>query len=99
MSYVNKTSLRQEFDHQKMEFERLSAADKVTSESRMLINALLMLFEVMVGIFLERTTKKDAENSSKSSSRIEKDSIPSSLSSWLCPASCTLVVWVVTVFF
>ena len=69
MSYVNKESLRQEFTHLKGEFERLSSADKVSPESRVLINALMMLFEVMIGIFLEKTTKKDAKNSSQPSSQ------------------------------
>lgn len=73
MPYVNKESLRHEFDHLKKEFERLSSAEKVTPESRVLINALLMLFEVMIGVFLEKATKKDAKNSSKPSSQLEKD--------------------------
>lgn len=73
MSYVNKESLRQEFAHLKLEYERLSEAGKVTPESRVLITGLLMLFELMIGIFLEKTTKKDSQNSSKPSSQMGKD--------------------------
>lgn len=81
MAYVNKTSLREEFDHLKMEFERLSGAGKITPESRVLFTALLTLFEVMVAIFLEKMTKKDNKNSSKPASQVDKDetaSVPGS---------------------
>ena len=73
MAYVNKTSLREEFDHLKAEFERLSGAGKITPESRLLFTALLTLFEVMMAIFLEKTTKKGNRNSSKPSSQVDKD--------------------------
>ena len=72
MAYVNKTSLRDEFAHLKVEFERLSAAGKVTPESRVLFNALLMLFEMMMAVFLEKMTPKTSKNSSKPSSQMEK---------------------------
>ena len=64
MAYVNKTSLREEFAHLKSEFERLSAAGKVSAESRVLFNALLMLLEVVMAVFLEKMTPKTSKNSS-----------------------------------
>ena len=73
MSYVNKASLRTEFDHLKVEFERLSTAGQVTPDCRALIHALLMLFELMLAIFLEKATKKDDKNSSKPPSQVDKD--------------------------
>lgn len=72
MAYVNKTSLRDEFAHLKSEFERLSAAGKVSAESRVLFNALLMLLEVVMAVFLEKMTPKTSKNSSKPSSQMEK---------------------------
>lgn len=71
MAYVNKTSLRDEFSHLKGEFATLAAAGKVTPESRVLFNALLMLLEVMMAVFLEKTTPKTSRNSSKPSSQME----------------------------
>ncbi len=72
MAYINKTSLRDEFAHLKAEFERLSVAGKVTPEIRILVNALLMLFEMMMAIFLEKMTPKTSKNSSKPSSQMDK---------------------------
>ena len=72
MAYVNKSSLRDEFAHLKAEFERLSAAGKVTPEMRILVNALLMLFEMMMAVFLEKMTPKTSKNSSKPPSQMDK---------------------------
>ena len=72
MAYVNKSSLRDEFAHLKAEFERLSAAGKVTPEMRILVNALLMLFEMMMAVFLEKMTPKTSKNSSRPSSQMDK---------------------------
>jgi len=58
MGRVNKTSLRDEFDHLKSEFARLSASNKISSESMVLFKAMFMLFEVMIAVFLEKQTKK-----------------------------------------
>lgn len=48
MSSVNKQALREEFDTLKGRFKQLSADDKMSDESRTLIQALLMLFEVLM---------------------------------------------------
>jgi hypothetical protein len=73
MVYVNKSSLRTEFETIKGQFNELSAAGKVSAESGALFRALLMLFELMVAVFLEKTTKKDNRNSSLPSSQVERD--------------------------
>lgn len=73
MATMNKASLRQEFDHIKVEFEKLSVQNKLTTESMALFRAMFALFELMLAIFLEKTTKKDHRNSSKPSSQTEKD--------------------------
>ena len=73
MASVNKQSLREEFSALKAEFERLSAAGKIASESRALFQALLMLFEVLMAVFMEKHTPKDSRNSSKPPSQTPKD--------------------------
>ena len=73
MATVNKQSLTEEFDTLKASFERLCAEDKMAEESRALFQAMLMLFEVLMAVFMEKITKKDNTNSSKPSSQTEKD--------------------------
>ena len=73
MATVNKQSLREEFDALKAEFERLTAAGKMATESRALFQALLMLFEVLMAVFMERSTTKGKANSSLPSSQTPKD--------------------------
>ena len=60
MATVNKQSLREEFDALKAEFERLTANGKMAAESRALFRAMLMLFEVLMAVFMERRTPKDS---------------------------------------
>lgn len=73
MAYVNKTSLRDEFEHLKSEFHTLSSTNKLTPESRALIQAMIVLFDVLVAIFLEKNTRKTTDNSSKPSSQMARD--------------------------
>jgi transposase len=73
MSSVNKESLREEFATAKAQFARLCAEGKMGSESRALVQTLLMLFELLMAVFMERHTTKDSKNSSKPSSQTAKD--------------------------
>ena len=73
MPSVNKTSLRAEFDGLKGQFERLCADGKMTPESQTLFQALLMLFEVLMAVFMEKHTPKHHHNSSLPSSQTTKD--------------------------
>ena len=73
MATVNKQSLREEFDTLKATFERLCADGKMAAESRALFQAMLMLFEVLVAVFMERHNAKDSSNSSKPSSQTPND--------------------------
>ena len=73
MATVNKHSLREEFDRLKAEFEQLSAAGKMPAETRTLFNALLMLFEVLMAIFMEKGTRKGSRNSSLPPSQTSQD--------------------------
>ena len=73
MATVDRQSLREEFERLKAEFEHLSAADKMSAQTRALFNALLMLFEVLMAIFMEKTTAKGSRNSSIPPSQTGKD--------------------------
>jgi transposase len=73
MSTVNQASLRDEFARLKSEFGALSAAGKVPGETAVLMNAVFMLLEVMVVIFLEKSTRKNSQNSSLPSSQTKAD--------------------------
>ncbi len=73
MVTVNKQSLREEFDALKARFEQLCAAGKMSEDSRTLFQTLLMLFELLMAVFMEKRTTKDNGNSSLPSSQTEKD--------------------------
>lgn len=73
MSSVNKQSLREEFDTLKSQFECLCTEGKMGAESRALFQTMLMLFELLMAVFMERRTTKDSKNSSKPSSQTPKD--------------------------
>jgi transposase len=73
MSSVNTASIREEITHVERELERLSARGKVSDESRVLINSLLMIVNLLVSVFLEKSTRKTSRNSSKPSSQTEPD--------------------------
>ncbi len=72
MASINKQSLREEFDTLKANFKDLSANGKVGDESRALFQAMLMLFEVLMVVFMERRTMKGNRNSSLPSSQTPK---------------------------
>lgn len=73
MPSVNKKSLREEFDQLKVKFENLSNEGKVTPETTALFQAMIMLFEVLIAVFMEKKTRKNNRNSSIPSSQTSKD--------------------------
>ena len=73
MATVNKQSLREEFDALKARFESLCAEGKMSADSRALVDALLMLFEVLIAVFMEKHTPKSGINSSLPASRSPHD--------------------------
>lgn len=70
---MNRQSVREEADRIKSEFDRLAASKKINKETMMLVQSMLMLINLFVAIFLEKTTAKNSKNSSKPSSQTEKD--------------------------
>ena len=73
MATVNKASLRSEFDALKGRFEALCAAGGMSPEGRALFDALLMLFELLMAVFMERNTPKGSRNSGLPSSQAGAD--------------------------
>ena len=73
MANLDKLTVRNEVSRLKDDFEQLCADGKITSESKVLMNSMFMIIELILSIFLERSTKKDNQNSSKPSSQTEKD--------------------------
>ena len=73
MATVNKASLRTEFDALKARFESLCAAGTMSAESRALVDALLMLFELLMAVFMEKHTPKSSANSSLPASQSPND--------------------------
>ena len=73
MATVNKASLRTEFDALKARFESLCAAGKMSAESRALADALLMRFELLTAVFMEKHTPKSRANSSLPASHSPTD--------------------------
>lgn len=73
MATVNQQSVREEAERIKAEFDRLSVNIKINSEYKILFQSMLMLINLLIAIFLEKTTKKNNKNSSKPSSQTDKD--------------------------
>jgi predicted nucleic acid binding AN1-type Zn finger protein len=73
MGSVNKVSLRAEFDGLKGQFEQLCARGRISAESRALFQALLTLFEVLMAVFMEKSTPKNSRNASVPPSQTPKD--------------------------
>jgi transposase-like protein len=73
MARINKASLRDEFDGLKGQFEQLCAEGRMGADSRALFQALLMLFELLMAVFMEKNTPKNSRNSSLPPSQTGKD--------------------------
>jgi transposase len=73
MPSVNKQSLQQEFEQIKVKFDGLSNDGKISTEATALFQAMIMLFELLIAVFLEKTTRKNNRNSSIPSSQTDKD--------------------------
>lgn len=73
MASLDKTSIRKEIDRLKVDFEQLRADGKVTAESLVVMNSLFLIVELILSIFLERTTRKNSRNASIPPSQTAKD--------------------------
>lgn len=73
MASINGQSVREEAERIKSEFDRIAKNKKMDDDSRMLFKSMLMLINLLIAIFLEKSTKKNSKNSSKPSSQTDKD--------------------------
>ncbi|CAA6819015.1 MAG: Mobile element protein [uncultured Thiotrichaceae bacterium] len=73
MATLNKQSVRDEIDRVKTEFDQLCQAGKVSGEVKALMSTLLLVVELILSVFLEKTTKKNNKNASIPSSQTDKD--------------------------
>jgi len=73
MSSVNTNSVREEIERLKSDFGRLSADKKINKEAMLLFHSMLAIINLLIAVFLEKTTKKNNKNSSVPSSQTEKD--------------------------
>jgi transposase len=73
MANLDKSSVRQEVIRLKGDFEQLRADGKISQETQAIISSLFMIVELILVIFLVKTTVKDTTNSSKPSSQTPKD--------------------------
>ena len=73
MASVNTQSVREEAERIKAEFQRITKDEKISTEVNMLLQSMFMLINLLIAIFLEKTTKKNNKNSSKPSSQTDKD--------------------------
>jgi len=64
MAFIDKTSLRTEFQDLKDQFHAIQSREEVSSEIIILFKSMMMLFEVIISIFLEKATTKNSKNSS-----------------------------------
>jgi transposase len=73
MATMNKISVREEIERLKHEFEQLCSAGKVSPETRVVMNSLLVVVELILAVFLEKKTRKNSKNSSLPPSQTPKD--------------------------
>lgn len=73
MASISKTSVRDELDRLKTEFQRQCDDGAISNETRLLMQSMFTLFELIFSIFLEKKTSKTNKNSSKPSSQTDKD--------------------------
>lgn len=64
MPAIDRQSVRDEFDRLKGEFDAMAKSGNLSSETRALFNALMMLFEVLMAVFMEKRTRKGSRNAS-----------------------------------
>lgn len=69
MARINQASLRAQLDECRAQFEAIKHKGEASADTLALINALFLLVDIVVAVFLEKTTPKTSRNSSLPSSR------------------------------
>lgn len=73
MANINKISVREEVDRLKQQFCQLRETGRVSPEVGILFDSLLVIVELILSVFMEKTTRKNSKNSSLPPSQTEKD--------------------------
>ncbi len=73
MASIDKTSVRDEIDRLKIEFDQLREDGKISKECAVLMKSMFLVVNLILSIFLEKKTKKNSKNSSKPPSQTDKD--------------------------
>ena len=73
MGSESSASLRDEFDAYKADIASLRKEGKITKEVGVVLTGLCGLVEILIAVFLEKTTKKTSKNSSIPPSQTDKD--------------------------
>ena len=73
MASLDEVSVRSKVDRLKVDFENLCRDGKVSVEMKAVMNSMFMIVELILSIFLERTTRKNSRNSSMPPSQTGKD--------------------------
>ena len=69
MARINQASLRAQLHDYRAQFEAIKQHGEASADTLALIDALFMLVDIVVAVFLERTTPKTSRNSGLPSSR------------------------------
>ena len=64
MASLDKTTVRNEVIRLKDDFEQLCADGKITRESKVLMSSMFMIIELILSIFLEKSTRKGKNENS-----------------------------------
>ena len=70
---VNTTSIREEIARIEQDLARHTESGKLSDENRVLFNSLLMIVNMLVATFVEKSTRKTSKNSSIPSSQTGED--------------------------
>lgn len=70
---IDKKYVRSEVDKVKADFDKLCESGKVSAEIKILFSSIFMIMNLILSIFMERTTRKNNRNSSIPSSQSEPD--------------------------
>ncbi len=70
---MDKTSIREEVERLKQDFEQLCSAGKVSPEMQAVMNSMLLVVQLILAVFLEKKTRKNSKNSSLPPSQTPKD--------------------------
>ena len=67
--FVKKDSIRKKIDEAKERIEKAIKADNISNETKIAIDSLMLVIDILISIFLEKKTRKNSSNSGLPPSR------------------------------